>query len=104
MTKKVAPVEDVEDVPPAAPAKRLCNEIQLFDLCDREKCDFKEGAYCTEPDLLRRFEAIADEEDRVPANRAGGADDDEEWEGEEDEYDDSFDDDRYDDDRFDEDE
>ncbi|HEY6871930.1 MAG TPA: hypothetical protein VI298_04280 [Geobacteraceae bacterium] len=43
--------------------KRLCSEIQLFDLCDRDVCSHKDGRYCTKGDILARFEAITDEED-----------------------------------------
>jgi hypothetical protein len=43
--------------------QRLCSEIQLFDLCDRDDCIFKEGRYCTNQDILARFEAISDDED-----------------------------------------
>jgi len=96
MTRRVTPEEVVEEAVPAEPVKRLCNEIQLFDLCDREKCGFKEGVYCTEPDLLRKFESIAEEDDRPPASRDrdGGEEDDEEWD-DDGEYDDSFEDERF---------
>ena len=43
--------------------KRLCSEIQLFDICSKNSCKYKEGRYCTEGDILARFEAISDEED-----------------------------------------
>jgi hypothetical protein len=43
--------------------QRLCSEIQLFDLCDRDDCKFKKGRYCTNEDILARFEAISDDED-----------------------------------------
>jgi len=42
---------------------RLCSEIQLFDLCERNKCEFKKGRFCTDGDILARFEAISDDED-----------------------------------------
>ena len=45
---------------------RLCSEIQLFDLCERDVCGHKDGRYCTKGDLIARFEAIADEEERSP--------------------------------------
>jgi hypothetical protein len=45
--------------------KRLCSEIQLFDLCELDVCGHKDGRYCTKGDLLARFEAIADD-DRSP--------------------------------------
>ena len=44
------------------PIQRLCNEIQLFDLCDLEKCSFKEGRFCTNTELLTAFERISDAE------------------------------------------
>jgi len=43
--------------------QRLCSEIQLFDLCERDDCVFKKGRYCTNHDILARFEAISDDED-----------------------------------------
>lgn len=46
--------------------QRLCSEIQLFDLCDKDVCGHKDGRYCTKGDILARFEAIMDEEDRSP--------------------------------------
>ncbi len=45
--------------------QRLCSEIQLFDLCDLNSCKQKEGRFCTNPDLLDRFEKIAENELRV---------------------------------------
>ena len=46
--------------------QRLCSEIQLFDLCELDVCGHKDGRYCTKGDLITRFEAIADEEERSP--------------------------------------
>ena len=46
--------------------RRLCNEIQLFDLCSRDVCDHKDGRYCTKGDILSKFEAIREEEERSP--------------------------------------
>ena len=43
--------------------QRLCTEIQLFDLCDKDVCGHKDGRYCTKGDILARFESIADAED-----------------------------------------
>ena len=48
--------------------QRLCSEIQLFDLCERNNCEFKKGRYCTNGDILARFEAISDEEDANSAD------------------------------------
>ena len=52
---------------PAKQAKRLCSEIQLFDLCDLERCNYKDGRYCTDEDLLARFEHIPEEDDSAPS-------------------------------------
>ncbi len=46
--------------------QRLCNEIQLFDLCELTSCKWKKGLFCTDQDLLSRFEKISDEEQRAP--------------------------------------
>ena len=43
--------------------KRLCSEIQLFDICEKDVCSHRDGRYCTKADILARFEAIKDEED-----------------------------------------
>jgi hypothetical protein len=57
------PVESiVKDSVVTPPAQRLCNEIQLFDLCDLEKCSFKKERFCTNVDLLTAFEEISDSE------------------------------------------
>jgi hypothetical protein len=29
----------------ASPARRLCSEIQLFDLCELDRCSFKEDRF-----------------------------------------------------------
>ena len=71
-------------------AKRLCSEIQLFDLCDLDYCSRKEGRFCTDPKVLARFEAIKEEDERSPQYLA------EEYDEEEDEADDGYGDD-YDD-------
>ena len=87
--------------------ERLCSEIQLFDLCDKDVCSHKDGRYCTKGDILARFEAVLDKEDeRSPEqfmadelDDVEGAEDlgyDEAYGvdeyGEEDEYDDADDD------------
>jgi hypothetical protein len=46
--------------------QRLCSEIQLFDLCDLDICCQKNGRYCTNPEVLARFEAIKEEDERSP--------------------------------------
>ena len=45
------------------PVRRLCSEIQLFDLCDLETCRQKDGRYCTNKEALARFEAIQEEDE-----------------------------------------
>lgn len=42
--------------------KRLCSEIQLFDLCSKDTCRRKDGRFCTDPELLAKFEAISEED------------------------------------------
>ena len=46
--------------------RRLCSEIQLFDLCDLDTCCQKEGRFCTNEEVLERFEAIKEEDERSP--------------------------------------
>jgi hypothetical protein len=46
--------------------KRLCSEIQLFDLCDLDTCRDRDGRYCTKRELLDKFEAIQEEDTRSP--------------------------------------
>jgi hypothetical protein len=46
--------------------KRLCSEIQLFDLCSKDVCAHKDGRYCTKGDILARFEAISEDDVRSP--------------------------------------
>jgi hypothetical protein len=93
MAEKVDSIEDAGEKP-QKPVQRLCNEIQLFDLCDLEKCGHKQGPYCTSQELLNRFEAIAEEDERTTAARflSDELDDDE---AADDEYDDAFDEDEY---------
>lgn len=47
------------------PVDRLCSEIQLFDLCELEKCSFKSGKFCTDLNLLQKFEQIKEEDEAV---------------------------------------
>ncbi len=54
---------DKDEVPQELP-RRLCSEIQLFDLCELEKCHFKDDRFCTDPEMLARFEAAAEPEER----------------------------------------
>jgi hypothetical protein len=46
--------------------KRLCSEIQLFDLCEKTKCGKKDGRFCTDESMLNKFEAINQDEDFPP--------------------------------------
>jgi hypothetical protein len=72
--------------------QRLCSEIQLFDLCSAEKCSKKKGRYCTDKDLLDKFEAISNEEDfssdQFLDNEPEDDGDDSEYSDSEDDYDD----------------
>lgn len=70
--EQIATEPDVDELP-----RRLCSEIQLFDLCELTRCSFKDGRFCTHADLLARFEALAEPDDR-PAQRYDDDDDDEE--------------------------
>jgi hypothetical protein len=51
--------------------KRLCTEIQLFDLCDKDVCGHRDGRYCTKGDILAKFEAIKEEDERSPEQFMG---------------------------------
>jgi hypothetical protein len=55
-----------EELKPDSMPQRLCSEIQLFDLCSLSTCRFKSGRFCSNPDLLERFEKINDAELRLP--------------------------------------
>lgn len=45
-------------------AQRLCSEIQLFDLCELDSCRFRNSRFCTNEELLAKFESINEEDDR----------------------------------------
>jgi len=62
----VADKDDIEEQETGKPAQRLCSEIQLFDLCDLERCSHKEGRFCTDGELLTRFERISEKDDTRP--------------------------------------
>lgn len=95
-------VDDVEQAEESRPepVKRLCNEIQLFDLCDLESCRYKDGRFCTNEDLLSAFERISDVEVRRAPEHGDDEDDMDEFE---DEYDDAYEDGQDDDAGYDED-
>lgn len=46
--------------------RRLCSEIQLFDLCEKTNCDKKDGRFCADERLLEKFEAISQEDEFPP--------------------------------------
>ncbi len=70
--------DDIEEQEPDKPVQRLCSEIQLFDLCDLERCSHKEGRFCSNVELLTRFERISEKDDMrpvsgfLPYRRSGG--------------------------------
>lgn len=82
--------------------RRLCSEIQLFDLCDRDVCSHRDGRYCTKGDILAKFEAIREEDDRSPEQYMAEELDDAEGAGDMG-YDEAFGVDEYGDDEPDED-
>ncbi|MDY0301322.1 MAG: hypothetical protein RBQ99_07030 [Trichlorobacter sp.] len=51
--------------------KRLCSEIQLFDLCELTRCSFKVNNFCTDPALLEKFEAIEDVDEDEDSGSSG---------------------------------
>lgn len=61
--------------------RRLCSEIQLFDLCEKTKCNKKDGRFCSDDLLVAKFEAISQEDDFPPDRYDGeepeGGDEDE---------------------------
>lgn len=90
--------ETVAELSPAA--QRLCSEIQLFDLCDLDSCRFKLGRFCTNEELVAKFEAIKEEDDQSALlYEDGGADDEADSETDFDDFDD-FDDSNDGDDEF----
>ncbi|WP_243373498.1 hypothetical protein [Geotalea sp. SG265] len=82
--------------------RRLCSEIQLFDLCDRDVCSHRDGRYCTKGDILAKFEAIKEEDERSPEQFMADELDDTEGAGDMG-YDEAFGVDEYGDDEPDED-
>lgn len=53
-----------EQEQPGTAVDRLCSEIQLFDLCDLDRCGYKKDRFCSNQLLLDKFEAIREEDDR----------------------------------------
>jgi hypothetical protein len=103
MSKKVAGGVNDAAEKTVKPAQRLCNEIQLFDLCELEKCSHKKGLYCTNDELLNRFEAIAEEDERPAPSRYVSEEDDDAELSDDEAYDDACDDDDYADEEYEED-
>jgi len=95
MGRKIAGSVEPAGEKPSTPVLRLCNEIQLFDLCELEKCGHKKGLYCTSDELINRFEAIAEEEERPSASGSDCEEDDDALASDDDGYDDSLDDDQF---------
>ena len=54
------------ELKPVILPQRLCSEIRLFDLCDLDSCNHRNGRFCMDPALLGRFEKITDDELRAP--------------------------------------
>ena len=69
---------EVTQTEPAKQAKRLCSEIQLFDLCDLDRCVYKDGRFCTDEDLVARFEHIPEEDDSAMEQPVSGVIDEDE--------------------------
>ena len=42
--------------------RRLCSEIQLFDLCAKDECGCKDGRFCINEDIIAKFETISEED------------------------------------------
>ena len=47
--------------------QRLCSEIQLFDLCEEETCNYKSDKFCTQGELLSKFETVLAKDDERSA-------------------------------------
>lgn len=56
--------KELANAAPAELPRRLCSEIKLFDLCELERCRYRDGRYCNDPEMIARFEAAAEPEDR----------------------------------------
>lgn len=87
------PATPPDEGQPAELPRRLCSEIQLFDLCELERCRYKDDRYCTDPEMLARFESAAEPEDRPVWHFDKATEDDEEgplYEGDLDRDDDDY--------------
>ena len=82
--------ENLEEPSPAV--QRLCGEIQLFDLCDLNTCRFKKDRFCTNEEILAKFESIKEEDEQTAlVYEDEDIDDDVESESDFDDIEDSFD-------------
>ena len=81
----------------SVPAQRLCSEIQLFDLCDLDSCRFRKSRFCTNEELLAKFESISEEDDRNTLLYEEEGDEEADPDSDFDDYEDSLD---SDDDNF----
>lgn len=61
--------EDLKTTTTTKPARRLCSEIQLFDLCDLESCNSRAERFCTNSELLSKFDQIAEEDMSCPTEQ-----------------------------------
>ena len=96
MAGKISNRVEGSGIKPVKPVQRLCNEIQLFELCELERCGHKRGLFCTSTELLNRFEAISEEDERPPAEGFMSDELDDWSEADEDDvYDDACDDDQF---------
>ena len=59
----MVPADAIREQASVAAPERLCSEIRLFDLCELDSCRFLRGRFCTDPDLIARFEAIAEKDE-----------------------------------------
>lgn len=78
----------------AAAVKRLCSEIQLFDLCEKGACSSRDGRFCTDAAMLAKFEAVREPEDS-PRDHYLDDEMDEDDEGDDLAFDDAYDDDEF---------
>ncbi|MGD0585734.1 MAG: hypothetical protein ABSA86_08160 [Oryzomonas sp.] len=83
--------DDTEEQETAKPVQRLCSEIQLFDLCDLEQCSHKQGRYCTNGELLTRFERVSENDDTLRVSDSYLPEEQEDGEEEDDAYGDGLD-------------
>jgi len=85
----VIPDETIVETPPAV--QRLCSEIQLFDLCGLDSCRFKQSRFCTNEELVAKFESIKEKDEQSSLLYDEEEEADEDSESDFDEFDDSFD-------------